>query len=83
MWFARDYRTITLQTGSESGSCGSDGRRSFAENAFSGLLLAPQMYIPEFDWSRREDLNTPSADWYSAALPLSYTGLEKDYKEIR
>ncbi len=25
-------------------------------------------------WSRREDLNTPSADYGSAALPLSYTG---------
>jgi hypothetical protein len=25
-------------------------------------------------WSRREDLNAPSADYSSAALPLSYTG---------
>jgi hypothetical protein len=25
-------------------------------------------------WSRRRDLNTPPADYYSAALPLSYTG---------
>jgi len=25
-------------------------------------------------WSRREELNTPSADYNSAALPLSYTG---------
>ena len=27
-------------------------------------------------WSRREDLNTPSADYNSAALPLSYTSFE-------
>ena len=26
------------------------------------------------NWSRREDSNTPSADYDSAALPLSYTG---------
>jgi hypothetical protein len=25
-------------------------------------------------WSRREELNTPSADYDSAALTLSYTG---------
>ena len=29
-------------------------------------------------WSRREDLNTPSADYNSAALPLSYTSFEDD-----
>jgi hypothetical protein len=28
-------------------------------------------------WSRREDLNAPSADYNSAALPLSYTGVGK------
>ena len=27
-------------------------------------------------WSRREELNTPSAEYNSAALPLSYTGLK-------
>ena len=27
-------------------------------------------------WSRREDLNAPSADWNSAALALSYTGAQ-------
>ena len=32
--------------------------------------------IPEA-WSRREELNTPSADYYSVALSLSYTGLIK------
>ena len=26
-------------------------------------------------WSRREESNAPSAEYYSAALPLSYTGL--------
>jgi hypothetical protein len=26
------------------------------------------------EWSRREELNTPSADYRSAALTLSYTG---------
>ena len=26
-------------------------------------------------WSRREELNAPSAEDYSAALTLSYTGL--------
>jgi hypothetical protein len=29
------------------------------------------------NWSRREDLNTPSADYSSAALTLSYTGVEE------
>jgi hypothetical protein len=33
----------------------------------SGLL--------EMNWSRREELNTPSTDYDSAALALSYTGL--------
>lgn len=28
-------------------------------------------------WSRREDLNTPSADYNSAALTLSYTGKKR------
>lgn len=28
-------------------------------------------------WSRREELNAPWADYCSAALPLSYTGLRK------
>lgn len=30
-------------------------------------------------WSRRGDLNTPSADYCSAALSLSYTGLMSDF----
>jgi hypothetical protein len=30
--------------------------------------------VIRLDWSRREDLNTPSADYRSAALTLSYTG---------
>jgi hypothetical protein len=37
-------------------------------------------------WSRREELNTPSADYRSAALTLSYTGtknllFETDFEE--
>jgi hypothetical protein len=30
---------------------------------------------PDGRWSRREDLNAPSADYNSAALTLSYTGI--------
>jgi hypothetical protein len=30
-----------------------------------------------FNWSRWEELNAPSAEYYSAALALSYTGPEK------
>ncbi len=30
--------------------------------------------VSRLNWSRREDLNTPSADYKSAALALSYTG---------
>lgn len=30
-------------------------------------------------WSRREDLNAPSADYSSAALLLSYTGVKAVY----
>lgn len=29
------------------------------------------------NWSRREELNTPSADYRSAALTLSYTGKKR------
>jgi hypothetical protein len=36
--------------------------------------------IPDYCWSRREDLNTPSADYNSAALPLSYTSFEENIK---
>jgi hypothetical protein len=32
----------------------------------------------KFNWSRREELNTPSADYRSAALTLSYTGKTAD-----
>ena len=35
--------------------------------------------IPEEDWSRRRDLNPRPADYESAALPLSYTGLSRTY----
>ena len=31
----------------------------------------------EGNWSRREELNTPSAKYNSAALALSYTGVDK------
>jgi hypothetical protein len=31
---------------------------------------------PDVRWSRREDLNAPSADYNSAALTLSYTGMD-------
>ena len=31
--------------------------------------------IALWEWSRREDLNAPSADYGSAALTLSYTGI--------
>ena len=30
------------------------------------------------NWSRREELNAPSADYDSAALALSYTGFSID-----
>lgn len=30
------------------------------------------------NWSRREELNAPSADYDSAALALSYTGFSTD-----
>src|SRR5208337_912989 len=33
--------------------------------------------IPSQNWSRREELNAPSAEYDSAALALSYTGLVK------
>ena len=32
--------------------------------------------VPDFCWSRREELNAPSAEYDSAALTLSYTGPE-------
>jgi hypothetical protein len=31
------------------------------------------------NWSRQEELNTPSADYKSAALTLSYTGANRAY----
>ena len=31
--------------------------------------------VADFGWSRRRDLNPRPADYESAALPLSYTGL--------
>ena len=34
--------------------------------------------LPAYGWSRREELNTPSADYSSAALTLSYTGVETE-----
>lgn len=34
--------------------------------------------IPNLGWSRREELNAPSAEDYSAALTLSYAGQESD-----
>ena len=40
---------------------------------FAGGKLGPTFK----SWSRREDLNAPSADHYSAALSLSYTGLSE------
>src|SRR6266446_2583161 len=33
-----------------------------------------QTIDPRIGWSRREELNTPSTDWNSVALTLSYTG---------
>ena len=47
-----------------------------------GQFVPPESWHDEFRnslasvgyWSRREDSNTPSADYVSAALPLSYTG---------
>ena len=33
--------------------------------------------------SRREDLNTPSADYESTALTLSYTGIENSKENIK
>jgi hypothetical protein len=40
-----------------------------------GVALEREEDIVFRSWSRREDLNTPSADYNSAALTLSYTGL--------
>ena len=37
----------------------------------------------EEDWSRRWDLNPRPADYESAALPLSYTGLSRTYERRR
>ena len=42
---------------------------------YSNHQWAPSEYLADYNWSRREDLNTPSADYGSAALALSYTGL--------
>jgi hypothetical protein len=42
----------------------------------SGSTLLRESARP---WSRREELNTPSADYKSAALTLSYTGVVKHY----
>ena len=39
-----------------------------------GAFGNPITSLSEGDWSRREELNTPSPDWYSVALTLSYTG---------
>jgi hypothetical protein len=36
-----------------------------------------------FEWSRREELNTPSAEYASAALALSYTGNYSHFSELR
>ncbi len=33
-------------------------------------------YIPSYSWSRTRDLNPRPADYESAALPLSYTGMK-------
>ncbi len=36
--------------------------------------------IEDEDWSRRRDLNPRPADYESAALPLSYTGVSSSYE---
>ena len=38
-------------------------------------LLANVFWFVVKSWSRREEFNAPSADYNSAALALSYTGL--------
>jgi endonuclease YncB( thermonuclease family) len=55
--------------------------RVIVDNQDAGLELLKEglcwVAITGFDGSRREELNTPSADYCSAALPLSYTSFEK------
>lgn len=48
---------------------------TFLDESRIEVLNEPSGNWSERKWSRREDLNAPSADYNSAALTLSYTGV--------
>src|SRR5690349_13475732 len=52
-------------------------RNPFTANFLIQLICLIAKRCGKKDWSRREELNAPSAEYNSAALSLSYTGLER------